>query len=56
MIAENRTPCDKDEWMTLNNYTMMSKLTEVYKDVPLSQELLLEMHQVVAAHTCLLTI
>ena len=51
MIAENRTPRDKDEWMTLNNYTMMSKLTEVYKDVPLSQELLLEMHQVVAAHT-----
>ncbi len=51
MIAENRTPRDKSEWMTLNNYRMMVKTTEVYKDVPLSRELLLEMHQIVAAHT-----
>lgn len=51
MIAENRAPQGKDEWMAFNNYQMMMKLTEVYKDVPLSQELLLEMHHILAEHT-----
>lgn len=51
MIAEQRAPRDKSEWMILNNYRMMSRITEVYKDVPLSRELLLEMHRVVSANT-----
>jgi Fic family protein len=51
MIAENRTPRNESEWMAVNNYRMMMRITEVYKDVPLSRELLLEMHQVVSANT-----
>lgn len=51
MIAENRLPRDKSEWMILNNYRMMTKTTDIYKDVPLSRELLLEMHQILAANT-----
>ncbi len=51
MIAENRTPRDKSEWMAYNNYQMMLKITATYKDVPLSLNLLLEMHQILAAHT-----
>lgn len=51
MIAENKTPQNKDEWMAYNNYHMMLKLTEVYKDIPLSQELLLEMHHILAKYT-----
>ncbi len=51
MIAENRTPRDKSEWMAYNNYQMMQKITAVYKDAPLSLELLLEMHRILATHT-----
>lgn len=51
MIAENRTPKDKSEWMAHNNYQMMLKITSVYKDAPLSLDLLLEMHRILAAHT-----
>jgi Fic family protein len=51
MLAENRQPRDKSEWMIHNNYLMMTKITEVYKDVPLSVELLLDMHRLIAANT-----
>ncbi|MES2971740.1 MAG: Fic family protein [Patescibacteria group bacterium] len=51
MIAENRQPRDKSEWMIHNNYLMMIKITELYKDVPLSLELLLDMHRLIAANT-----
>lgn len=51
MIAENRHPRNTSEWMIFNNYQMMSKLTSVYKDVPLSTELLLDMHKILAADT-----
>ncbi|MFZ1249753.1 MAG: Fic family protein [Candidatus Saccharimonadales bacterium] len=51
MIAENRAPKNKSEWMAYNNYQMMLKITAVYKDAPLSLDLLLEMHRILAAHT-----
>ena len=51
MIAENRTPQNISEWMTYNNYQMMLKITSVYKHAPLSLDLLLEMHTILAAHT-----
>jgi Fic family protein len=51
MIAENRTPRNKSEWMAYNNYRMMTKTTELYKDIPLSVELLLEMHEILSANT-----
>lgn len=51
MIAENRLPRDKDEWMIYNNYQMMLKITDVYKDVPMSKELLLEMHRLLTNNT-----
>jgi Fic family protein len=51
MIAENRKPTTKDQWMILNNYEMMQKLTVLYKDIPLSRELLFEMHRILAKNT-----
>ncbi len=51
MLAENRQPRDKSEWMIHNNYLMMSRITELYKDVPLSLELLLEMHRLISSNT-----
>ncbi|HEX7632945.1 MAG TPA: Fic family protein [Candidatus Saccharimonadales bacterium] len=51
MLAESRTPRNKSEWMIHNNYLMMTKITETYKDVPLSHELLLEMHRLVSTNT-----
>lgn len=51
MIAENQTPRDKSEWMIHNNYQMMLKLTGTYRYVPMSRELLLEMHQLLTTNT-----
>jgi len=51
MLAENRLPRGKSEWMIHNKYQMMTKITEIYKDVPLSVELLLEMHRLISTNT-----
>jgi len=44
MIAENKKPRNKSEWMIFNNYQTMMAIDEDYKERPMSLELLLEMH------------
>jgi Fic family protein len=51
MIAENKKPKNKSEWMIFNNYRTMSSIDEEYKDQDLSLDLLLEMHAQLTEHT-----
>jgi Fic family protein len=51
MIAENKKPKSKSEWMIYNNYKTMSSIDEEYKDQPLSMPMLLEMHAQLTEHT-----
>lgn len=44
MIAENKKPKNKSEWMIFNNYQTMMAIDEDYKERAMSLELLLEMH------------
>jgi Fic family protein len=51
MIAINRPAANVSEWMILNNYHAMQRITDTYKDVPLSTELLLELHKILCQNT-----
>src|ERR1043166_4316274 len=51
MIAENKKPKSKSEWMIYNNYKTMSMIDEEYKEHPLSIEMLLEMHSQLTENT-----
>ncbi|MDO8610266.1 MAG: Fic family protein, partial [bacterium] len=47
LIVENKTPKDKSERMIINNYKTMQAITDNYKNLPLSIEMLLEMHKLI---------
>lgn len=51
MIVEKREPRNKDEQMILNNYNTIFKIDEVYKNQPLSKELLFELHRMLTEKT-----
>jgi Fic family protein len=51
MIAENKKPKNKSEWMIYNNYKTMSLIDEEYKDQPLSVAVLLELHAMLTEKT-----
>ena len=51
MILENRPPKNKSEQMIVNNYKTMKTLEEDFKDKPLSEELLFEMHRLITKQT-----
>ncbi len=50
MIRTGRAPCDRSEQMILNNFFAM-KQVERFKDQPLSEELVLEIHRLVTEKT-----
>lgn len=50
MIRTGRPPRDKSEQMILNNYMTMQRIVEI-KDVPMSSDLVLELHRLVTEKT-----
>lgn len=51
MITEKREPRNKDEQMILNNYNTIVKIDEGYKNQPLSEEMLFELHRLLTQKT-----
>jgi Fic family protein len=51
MIAENRSPRDKSEWMIFNNFKTIQKIEEETADLPLSKGLLLELQKMLTENT-----
>lgn len=51
MIAENKKPRSVSEQMIFNNYQSMSSIDTDYKDLPLSKDLLLQMHEQLTKNT-----
>lgn len=51
MIMEKREPRNKDEQMILNNYDTIVKIDEDYKNQPLSEALLFELHRMLTQET-----
>lgn len=51
MILEKRKPRTKDEQMILNNYLVMQKIQEDYKDAKLTRDLVLEIHRMLTEKT-----
>ncbi|MDR1195353.1 MAG: Fic family protein [Endomicrobium sp.] len=51
MLAENRMPKNKSEWMIYNNYRAMNYIKERYCKEPLSQNMLLDLHRVLTENT-----
>ena len=51
MIANKREPRNKDEQMILNNYNTILKIDEDYKNKPLSEELIFELHRMLTNKT-----
>lgn len=51
MITEKREPRDKDEQMILNNYNTIVKIDEDYKNQPLSETILFELHRMLTQKT-----
>jgi Fic family protein len=51
MLREGRQPRDKSERMIVNNHAAMLKIEEKFKNQPLSQEMIFELHQMVTLGT-----
>lgn len=51
MIIERREPRNKDEQMILNNYNMIIKIDEDYKNQQLSETILFELHRMITQKT-----
>lgn len=51
MITEKREPRNKDEQMILNNYNTIVKIDEDYKNQPLSETMLFELHRMLTQKT-----
>lgn len=51
MIVEKREPRNKDEQMIVNNYNTIVKIDEDYKNQPLSETLLFELHRMLTQKT-----
>ncbi len=51
MIAENRNPRDKSEWMIFNNFKTIQKIEEETANLPLSKEMLLELQKALTENT-----
>lgn len=51
MIADKREPRNKDEQMILNNYNAILKIDEDFKNKPLSEELIFELHRMLTEKT-----
>lgn len=51
MIAENRNPRDKSEWMIFNNFKTIQKIEEETANFPLTKEMLLELQKMLTENT-----
>lgn len=51
MITEKREPRNKDEQMILNNYNAIMRIDEDYKNQPLSETMLFELHRMLTRKT-----
>lgn len=51
LILENKIPKDKSERMIINNYRTMQAIMEIYKNQPLSNDMLLELHKLITKDT-----
>ncbi|HTE22458.1 MAG TPA: Fic family protein [Candidatus Limnocylindria bacterium] len=51
MIAENRNPRDKSEWMIFNNFKTIQRIEEETANLPVSKELLLELQKTLTQNT-----
>ena len=51
MIAENRNPRNKSEWMILNNFKTIQKMEEETSNLPLSKDILLELQRMLTENT-----
>jgi Fic family protein len=51
LILEKRKPQSESEKMIINNYRLMSKIEELYKDQNLSESLLFELHYLITEGT-----
>jgi Fic family protein len=51
MLAANRMPKNKSEWMIYNNYQTIKRIKEVDCKNPLSKEMLLDLHKMLTENT-----
>ncbi|MCH2227040.1 MAG: Fic family protein [Candidatus Caenarcaniphilales bacterium] len=51
LVERSRAPKDKSEQMIVNNYKVIAKIRDEYKDYDLSEELLLKMHSLMTYKT-----
>jgi Fic family protein len=51
MIAENKKPKNKSEWMIFNNYKTLQAVEENYKNADLSMDMLLELQSTLTENT-----
>jgi Fic family protein len=51
MLATNRMPKNKSEWMIYNNYKAITYIKEQYCNEPLSEKMLLNLHRILTENT-----
>lgn len=51
LLSEKNTPKDRSERMIVNNYKTMQALSQEYKDMKLSQEVLFDLHRLITKDT-----
>jgi len=51
MLQEQRKPTNQSEQMILNNYLSMKSIEEKYKDIKMSRNLILELHEMITKDT-----